>query len=60
MQPPKTDSRFLFYTPKNMFSKRKGAFIFNAYKVNKYHKCLILNGIICNLVLNRLSKWWFQ
>ena len=41
MQPPKKDSRFLFYTPKNMFSRRKRTFIFNAYKVNKFLKFLI-------------------
>ena len=34
MRPPKTDFRFLFYTPKKVFPKEKVAF-FKAYKVKK-------------------------
>ena len=34
MQPPKTGSRFLFYTNKNIYLKKKCTFL-HAYKVKK-------------------------
>ena len=35
MRPPKTDFRFLFFTPKYIYLKKKLPFFNNAYKVKK-------------------------
>ena len=39
MRLPKIDFRFLFYTPKNIYLKKKK---FNAYKVKKKKRTFIL------------------
>ena len=46
MRPPKTDFRFLFYTPKNMYIFKEKVPFFNSYKVKK--KSLIQYSLMLN------------
>ena len=39
-RPPKTDFRFLIYTPKNMYFNNKTTRFFNAYKIKNSITCI--------------------
>ena len=56
MRPPKTDFRFLFYTPKNIYLKGKNVLFLNAYKVKKIPNTIIMELRVAILsILNRGS-----
>ena len=56
MRPPKTDFRFLFYTPNNIYLKGKKVPFLNAYKVKKIPNTIIMELRVAILsILNRGS-----